>query len=46
MYSNFLNRSGNINPVLGEKCKLCKNKIGEIYYLNMKMENTKNKYVF
>ena len=35
MYSNFLNRSGNINPVLGEKCKLCKNKIGEIYYLNM-----------
>ena len=35
MYSNFLNRNGNINPVLGEKCKLCKNKMGEVYYLNM-----------
>ena len=35
MYNNFLKRSGNINPVLGDRCKICKNKIGEVYYLNM-----------
>ena len=35
MYTNFLKRDGNINPVLGDKCKICKNKIGEIYFLNM-----------
>ena len=35
MYNNFLKRSGNINPVLGDRCKICKNKIGKVYYLNM-----------
>ena len=35
MYSNFIKKSGNINPVLGETCKICKNKIGDTYYLNM-----------
>ena len=35
MYSNYIKRSGNINPVLGDKCKICRNKMGEIYYLNM-----------
>ena len=35
MYTNFLNRNGNINPVLGDTCKICRNKIGDIYYLNM-----------
>ena len=35
MYINFLKRNENINPVLGEICKICKNKIGDAYYLNM-----------
>ena len=35
MYTNFLKRNENINPVLGDKCKICKNKIGDIYFLNM-----------
>ena len=35
MYINFLKRNENINPVLGDICKICRNKIGDAYYLNM-----------
>ena len=35
MYINFLKRNEYINPVLGETCKICKNRIGDTYFLNM-----------
>jgi len=35
IYINFMKRNENINPVLGDKCKICKNKIGETYFLNL-----------
>ena len=35
MYSNYIKRNANLNPVLGDKCKICKDKIGDVYYLNM-----------
>ena len=35
MYENYNKRDAGINPILGNTCKICENKIGECYYLNL-----------
>ena len=35
MYENYNKRNVNINPVLGSICKICQNKMGDVYYLNL-----------
>ena len=35
IYENYNKRDVSINPVLGQVCKICQNKIGDCYYLNL-----------
>ena len=35
IYENYNKRNASINPVLGNICKICQNKIGDCYYLNL-----------
>ena len=35
MFENYNKRNVTINPVLGDNCKICRNKIGDCYYLNL-----------
>ena len=35
MYENYNRRDSSINPILGNTCKICENKIGDCYYLNL-----------
>ena len=35
IYENYNKRNITINPVLGDNCKICRNKIGDCFYLNL-----------